>query len=366
MTAVDDEVWSFLELVALHQGLAEEPDQRASLVAGSGFDHGLLVQLAMRHGLLAAVADFLLRHGYRRSLPVRLRGPVISFLHLSRHRAEVLSSEAVRVNAELATAGIPVAWTKGVVLQRSLYDGTGVRTYNDLDLMVRPADRQRTQDTLVRLGYAPESAYNPATGTLEPIARSLARLYQLSPDHLPHHHRLTGNPGVPVIALDVANSLTWHQSEWDVPVDRVLAAVVSQGFPGSGTLPTMPPVHTFLFLCLHLFREAWFQRTIQAKDVSLAQFADIERQWRRSDHPTRRAVAAAVHEFHLELPIAWVCAHTDRLLGSGTCAELGLADRASPAWLASARGPGGRELHWHGSMRERLRDTRPLRLVARS
>lgn len=351
----DDAVWGVLELVATSQGLDDAPDDRAAPLGAPDFDHGRLVEQAMRHGLLAALADYLHRHGLRRTLPARLRNPVASYLRLSRHRARLLTGAAEQVTRVLVGEGVPAAWTKGVVLQSTLYDGTGVRTFNDIDLMIRPVDRDRIRDVLVAVGYQPATRFDQSTGELRAIGRAAERMYQLSPDHLPHLHLPTDDLIVPAVSLDVANSLTWHGSRWQVPVDQVLerAAPVPVG---PATLPALSDVDSFLFLCLHLFREGWIQRTIATKDVSLAQFADIHRQWRRVGAGRHDAIAGAVAGYGLAEPVGWVCGHTDALFGTDLVARLGLTAQVTTAWLASAQGSDGRSLSWSGDMRERLRD----------
>jgi hypothetical protein len=354
--------WTALELVAEWQGLNEEPDARVSLLRRPDFDHGELVQQAMRHGLLAALADFLNRHGLRKTLPHRLRTPVLHYLRLSEYRTGLLTQEAIRVSGELARAGVRAAWTKGVTLQSTLFDNTSVRTFNDIDLMVAPDDREPAKAALIGLGYVPDAVFDPKARELKAISRVDQRLYRMFPDHLPHFRLLTDDICVPVISVDVANSLTWYGSTWQVPMDRVMDGAEPVPVAGGGTLPALSAPHSFVFLCLHLFREGWLQRTITTKDLALAQFADILRQWQRSSPEVRRDLRTNVREFGLAAPVAWACGHTDALFGSGILGELSLTEQAGPAWLASAQGTAGQSLTWHGDMRRRLRDVGALAL----
>ncbi|MYV89336.1 nucleotidyltransferase family protein [Streptomyces sp. SID1034] len=362
----DDAVWSFVELLATHQGLDTPPDERAELIKRPDFDHGRLVEQAMRHGLLAALAEFLNRHGLRRDLPARLRAPVISALRHSEYRAHFLTTEAARVAATLADAGLTVAFTKGVVLQNSLYGVPGIRNFNDIDLMIAPGDREPVRARLLDAGFTASTDFDPGIKELKPLARADERMYQMSPDHWPHFHRLTGDLGVPDVAVDVANSLTWHGSEWQVPMDSVMEGVVPIAVTDEVTLPTLSPVHTFLFLCLHVFREGWTVRTARRKDVSLAQFIDILRHWTRQPPRVRAAIAAAVTEYGLHAPITWVVAHTDALFGSHLVEELELAEHAGPEWLSSAGGGPGQRFVWSGDIRERLRTPAPCVFTARA
>ncbi|MEK8174669.1 nucleotidyltransferase family protein [Streptomyces sp. M19] len=132
------------------------------------FDHGRLVEQAMRHGLLAALAEFLNRHGLRRDLPARLRAPVISALRHNEYRAHFLTTEAARVAATLADAGLTLAFTKGVVLQNSLYGVPGIRNFNDIDLMIAPGDREPVRAALLDAGFTAGTDFDPGPRTSGP------------------------------------------------------------------------------------------------------------------------------------------------------------------------------------------------------
>lgn len=166
---------------------------------------------------------------------------------------------------------------------------------------------------------------------------------------------MTGDAAVPVVVVDVANSLTWHGSPWNVPVELTHHDARSVTVLDGHELPAMAPPHALLFVCLHLFREGWFERTIRTKDISLAQFADVALAWQSLDPLQRQELAAIVRDCGLEEPMAWVTAHTDSLFGDSMTEDLGLVEVATPTWLSSARSVGGVTLHWHGTMRERLR-----------
>ncbi|MFE7504653.1 nucleotidyltransferase family protein [Promicromonospora sp. NPDC057488] len=349
-----DDVWTFLELVAGHPH-ASEPGAAGELIGRAHFDHDRMVGLAMRHGLLPSVANFLHVNGLRRSLPTRLRNPVLNALYHSRHRSALLTLAAVEINAALSAHKIPVVWTKGVVLQTWLYRNTGTRLFNDLDIMVLPEHRESVSEVLMSAGFKAGHRFDPSSATLVPVDRKTTTLYRLSPDHLVPFNRLTGDVAVPVVVIDVANSLTWHGSPWDVPVHLVQEPAVLVPVREGDCLPAMAPPHSLLFLCLHLFREGWFEGTIRLKDISLAQFADISLAWRQLSGPERQELGRLIHHHGLQEPLAWATAHTDSIFGDMMTEELDLSEYATADWLSSARGRGEDVLHWSGTMRERLR-----------
>jgi hypothetical protein len=360
----DDEVWEVLELVAVQQGLDANLGDRLQPLRRPDFDHGRLVELAMRHGLLAALADFLNRHRLRRDLPTRLRAPVMSYLRLSEHRALLLTAEARRIADGLAVAGITFAFTKGVVLQSVLYGQVGLRTFNDIDLMIAPEDRDRIRAAIIGLGYEPDTDFDPGSKNLKKISRAAERMYQLSPDHWPHFRRLTDDVSTPMISVDVANSMTWHKCQWEVPLLPVMEAITPVAIFGDVILPSLSPAHSFIFVCLHLFREGWIQRNIALKDVCLSQFVDIFRYWQRTSAEDHRLMRELIDRAGIAQPIAWACGHTDALFGSDIIGGLRLPGDVAPEWLNSAQGTNGQLLTWTGTMRSRLRSPTPPVLTA--
>jgi hypothetical protein len=83
---------------------------------------------AVRHELEAAVTD------------------QVALEHLQR-------LEIARVLAGLASAGIRPMLMKGAALAYSVYPDPALRPHDDIDLLIREADRARTADALAALGY---------------------------------------------------------------------------------------------------------------------------------------------------------------------------------------------------------------------
>ncbi|MFI5758499.1 nucleotidyltransferase family protein [Streptomyces sp. NPDC051569] len=348
---VDPDVWTVLVMVAELQGPDGEPDARVALLSREDFDHGRLVEQAMRHRLIAALADFLVRHGLLPVIPARLRYCLVMYLRTNRHRTEVYTAEAARVSRELASAGVTAAWTKGVIAQELLYGGSAVRMFNDIDLMIAPQDRSAVQELLPAIGYVPDCVWDEESARLVPRSRTDLRIYQLSPDHLPHFNRIGPDPVMPYTVIDVANSLTWHGSPWQVPMDTVMSRTRTVERRDGESVPALSAGDSFLFTCLHLFREGWLDRFARAKGLSLSQFGDVLREWTRLTRDERRALAGEIAALGLAEPVAWVSGHTDAVFGSDITAGLGLGEYANEAWLAGAMGANGKPLRWSGDMR---------------
>ncbi len=346
------ESWQLLKRIAVAEPGAEAAAESA--LAAGAFDHDALIGQAMRHALCGTVAAFVAGTGRFDALPRRTTKQLSDILWSNRLAAAAYVDEAASIQAALLGSGVRFAFTKGIICHQRLYGGTGARAFYDIDLMVHPEDVGGVAAALPGLGYEGEKLFDYRTGRLERLPRKTALLYRMFPDHLPHYTKVNAG-GLPrVLRVDVAFSLTWHGSEWDVPVEAALGA--RREYPvGEAGLVGLDPVHDLLFHVLHLFREGWFERTVRDKDVRLSQFADVARAWHALPDGDRQAVRRLVAAYGIELPVAWVAGHLDGIFDAGFADALGVAGSCDPDWLSSMRGADS-FYRWHGDMDRRLRE----------
>jgi hypothetical protein len=355
--------WRCLELVASGESAACNHSELHAALATGKFHVGEMLEQGAQHNLMPSVATALLHDTITGYIPHRLKIWLQRYVDSARDRARRQTEEALHIARLIREARLPVVYTKGVVLQLQLYGGLGGRTFSDIDLLTQPEHRAGLLSLLTDMGYV-LGEYDWTADIVRPLPRRTELIYALSPDHVPHVVRQTGDPGLPYLDVDVAMSLTWHDSDWQVALDEALAHTITVVVPGQdGGLPTLKDEYAFIFTALHLFREGWFQRTIESKGLALGQFADVVRFWESLDGPSRAATRQLVERHALERPMAWVAAHTDSLFGSSITSGLLLDEAESPPWLHSARGMRGEQLQWTGSMRDRLRAKAPPRLT---
>ncbi|WP_433892863.1 nucleotidyltransferase family protein [Streptomyces sp. CA-111067] len=345
--------WVVLKALCRGVTTPAERDRVRDVFAGARPDLPRLVEHAMRHRMLPMLALVLADEDPRTPVPPQLRGELLGALLANRRKVHVLARAAAEATTALQAAGVRVAATKGVALETAVYGGLGARKMMDADLMIDPADRAAAAAVLRELGYR-DGAYDWRAHRIDDLPPSRRAMYRLTRDHLPHFMRLEDTRGG-VLVIDVATSVTWDLSSWQVPMTTVLAELDAFVPEGAGAaVPTLRPEWLFLFTVLHLYREAWFVNTVSAGKDMLYKFGDLLALWRAGADRLRTSVPPAVAENGLAEPVGWVLTHTDRLFGSAFVPELGLAGSVSEELLASGEAPGGRRVRWHGTMSERL------------
>lgn len=356
--------WAFLELLSRGPGGTEDRDELQRLVR-DGLDWGELLDQAIRHRMLTMVAHAVVTERLT-DVPLRLAEHLRNVLAVNRYRRGAWYGEVGRVTGALETSGLRVAARKAAAYEPTVYAGDGRRWLGDIDLLVRPEDREQTAAVLASLGYE-VGLYDDDAGVVVPFPREELIKYRLNPDHLPTHSLVTGDVVVPVLEVDVATSLTWARAPYHVSIDDALATVEHEHVAVSPpvSVPRLGPAFQFLDTVLHLFREARFEWWLKMQqDVDLMKFGDVIRLWEaHASELTAGAFLEQLEEYGVVEPVAWVLEHVDRTFGLETVAALGLAGRVDDAFLAgtsnAAPPPEARRV----SMRERLHSKDRARLL---
>jgi hypothetical protein len=343
--------WAVLELLA--RGLVDDSERRMArdLILLETLDWGELLEQALRHKMLPMLSDHIISAGLRFDVPTAIYQHLESVLEWNRCQIEVFRRETVRIAKALADRGVHFVVTKGITFESTLYGGLGTRHMNDIDFMIAPRDRDAVMSLMQELGFRPFFDW-AKDARREEISSRLNR------DHLPKHAREINQPGIGIINVDIANSLTWTKSPFEVPVEEALKEPVElpvPGIPGVG-LPCFRPTYQFLFTVLHLFREAWLQKFVDfGTDVGLMKFGDVIR---LVDHNRRELTDGEllqIMEAHnVTDPVAWVLRQLDETFQMRVLELLELEEYGGEKQLASQMQSGAYVRTSGQSMRERL------------
>jgi hypothetical protein len=343
--------WTILELLA--RGIVDDPERQMArdLLLTDTLDWGELLEQALRHKMVPMLAHHIISTGLRFDVPMGIYQHLESALEWNRWQIELFRGETVRVAQGLAGRGIPFVVTKGMAFESTLYGSLGTRHMNDIDFMIAPRDREAVMSVMQEFGFRPffEWAKDPRR---EEISS------RLNPDHLPKLARDIDQPGTRTIQVDVANSLTWTRSPFDVPVGEALQDPVEQSVPGMPgvDLPCFRPTYQFLFTVLHLFREAWLQKFVDfGNDVSLMKFGDVVRLIdQHRDELTDGELLRTMEAHNLTDAVAWVLRRLDETFQTHTLELLGLEKHGDEQLLARQMQSSGYVRASGQSMRERL------------
>jgi len=343
--------WTILELLA--RGIANDSERQMvrDLLLAKPLNWGELLEQALRHKMVPMLAHYIISAGLRYDVPTSIYMHLESALEWNRWQIEVYRREAVRVAQSLAGRGIHFVVTKGIAFESTLYGSLGTRFMNDIDFMIAPRDREAVLTVMQQVGFRPYFEYAKDARREEISSR-------LNQDHLPKLARTVDEAGIRTIQIDVANSLTWTKSPFDVPVEEALEDRVEQPVPDMPgvTLPCFRPIYQFLFTVLHLFREAWLQKFVDfGIDVGLMKFGDVIRLIDQNRKELTDGKLLQIMEAHnVAHVVAWVLGNTDETFHTNTLELLALEKRGDEQLLANQLHSRGYVSALDQSMRERL------------
>jgi len=346
--------WALLELLCL--GLTEPEQQQmfGDLIRSGDLNWGELMEQALRHKMLPMLAVYTTSDEIEEFIPGYMLSHLQTILDVNKQKIIIFRKAAVEIVKALGERGVRFVFTKGIIFESTLYGGNGGRVLSDIDLMIAPKDRDIVTEALNDLGYK-IGKFDWKTNSIKPHARKEMMIYQLNPDHIPIFIKLIDDSVVRCIYIDVANSLTWTRSPFDVPVEIALEDISYQPIPGlqGVQLPSFSPIFQFIFTILHLFREAWFESA--GYNVNLAKFSDVIWLW-RTYHTIFKIddFKQTLEKYRLIGSVFWVLEHLDRTLNTSIISALGLDGRLAEEWLGRAYATGGGMCSWKGTMRDRL------------
>jgi hypothetical protein len=219
-----------------------------------------LIEQSLRHRTTGLLCQHILSLGPDRLQPGTVEA-CAAFIQAAEARSKRGILELAEVVGALARQGIEAVVIKGPVLARQIYPHPLLRDFRDLDLLVRPADRDATLAVLTACGYRSAVADLPA-GRLRAYydyngqdILFAAERYPLEPHWaLAPRTFVSGLDGPPLIARSV-------------PVTQ----------DGDVVLRGLSPEDALLVAALHGTKEYW------AKLILLTDIAAMFRAWPRLD-----------------------------------------------------------------------------------
>ena len=120
-------------------------------------DWGAIAALAARHGISPLLYQALTESGVASAVPSEILQSLREAFLINGARNALLYHDLGQLLTALQQNSIPVIVLKGAHLAALVYDNSALRKMNDIDVMVKNTDLEKTQSILQRLGYAPDS-----------------------------------------------------------------------------------------------------------------------------------------------------------------------------------------------------------------
>ncbi len=236
-----------LLLLLARTELTAEQQARCDALAGAA-DWDVFIPLAQRHGLLPLVHWHLSRLRAN-PLPLLWQEFVQRYMQTIAHSNLGLTAELVRIVRGLCERGVTAVPYKGPVVAGQLYGNLALRTFGDLDILVREREIGAAAEALEALGYRATFGFDPA----DPHRRGAPGQYAFVHREQPR-----------LLELHTEATLRYFpvRADFDEFWERLRPAPL-----GGASVSTLALEDLLLFLCVHGAKDFW-ERLAWIADVA--------------------------------------------------------------------------------------------------
>jgi len=211
-------------------------------------DWHVLLRRAEQHGVLSLVARNLNAHA--RGLPTEIARRLRSADEANIRRNLWFANELGRIADYFDGKHLRAVPYKGSALAESAYGDLALRSFNDLDFLISPADFDRAKQILAQLGYRPAQELSP------PVERFWLRKG--------YEREFDGPAGKNLVELQWGVLPYFYAV--DLPIEDLLARSGRTSVAGH-EVSCLSPEDSLLVLCLHGAKHLWM-RLIWVCDIA--------------------------------------------------------------------------------------------------
>ena len=197
-------------------------------------------RMADHHGVLALTGKNLL--SYARALPEQVTRSLHAAYQSNAARNLWFAGELVRITEHFERRKIEAVPYKGPILAESVYGDLTLRSFNDLDFLLRAADFASAKQALAELGYQPSKQLRP----------------DIQPLWLKFGYECSFDSAAGKYLVEMQWSLLPHFYAVDLDTEWLLARAVGASIGGRKT-KTLYPEDLLLVLCLHAAKHLWMR-----------------------------------------------------------------------------------------------------------
>lgn len=214
---------------------------------------------------------------------LQVRNTLRTLYFANRRRNERMLAAILPVIEDLGrTAEMPVL-IKGPAVELLAYGEIGLRTYEDIDLLIAREDAKRVDEALRRGGFV-QGDYDPASGSIVPASREEIITLALHTHGTYGYVTLLDDEFMPAVPVDVNFEVFWRPASFStqqhISTDLLLARTIVHPVSSTAVIRVLAPELQIIQLSAHAFSEAlcffvhkdWFR---DKHDLQLIKFLDL-------------------------------------------------------------------------------------------
>lgn len=333
-------------------------DTVKDLALNNKINWGELIEQAMSHKIFPMVCYFFL---YDEEL-FNLIPPFINqyfkiCYDINKTKTTIIKEQVHNIDHILKKKNIKYAATKGVILDKLLYDNKGYRFLSDADFMALPENKQEIGEALKEIGFD-VGTVEWKTNEVRKMSREEYLRFLMAKDKIPEHVIEIKNDIIKYVSVGFVTSFTWSGCEYDVDVNNAFLNNVEVPIDDTKeNISSLDITNHFIYIILHLYKHAMVEFLSRwNNDVNLVKFGDVYRYFNKYEDIILKELPKLMKKFNMEKPILWTLYHTDSIFGSNMIEKIKGDEfvKNNKEYLNSAKDEKGNTRYFKGTMMERL------------
>ena len=319
---------------------------------------GELIEQAMSHKIFPMVCYYFLTDDELFSLiPPFINQYFKICLDVNRLKIKKIKEQVFSINDILKKKKIKYVCTKGVVLDKEIYENKGYRFLSDADFMTLSDNKNEVCEALKEIGYN-VGTVNWRENEVRKMTREEYLRFLMSTDKIPEHIIELNDEIIKYVSVGFVTSFTWNKCEYDVDVKEAFESIREQQIDDSNkTVSVLSVTLHFIYIILHLYKHAMVEFLSRwNNDVNLVKFGDVYRYFNKYENILLKELPTLMEKYNIEMPILWTLYHTDCIFKSNIIKKLDKGDfiEKNKKYLNSAKDEKGNTRYFKGTMMERL------------
>ncbi len=328
------------------------------LALNNSIQWGELIEQAMSHKIFPMVSYcFLNDEDLFNLIPPFINQYFKICYDINKLKTKKIKEQVHNIDKILKKKNIKYAATKGVILDRLLYDDKGYRFLSDADFMTLPENKIVIGDALKEIGFD-VGTVDWKMNEVRKMSREEYLRFLMAKDKIPEHVIEIKNDIIKYVSVGFVTSFTWSCCEYDVDVHNAFIKNVELTIDDSeNEVSSLDITHHFIYIILHLYKHAMVEFLSRwNNDVNLVKFGDVYRYFNKFEDIILTELPELMEKYNIEKPIFWTLYHTDSIFNSKMVEKLKGVEfvKNNKKYLNSAKDEKGNIRYFKGTMMERL------------
>jgi len=328
------------------------------LALNNQINWGELIEQAMSHKVFPMICYFFIDDEKLFSLIPPFINQYFKICYdINKTKTAMIKEQTHNIDRILKKKNIKYAATKGVILDKLLYDNKGYRFLSDADFMTLPENKQVIGEALKEIGFD-VGTVEWKTNEVRKMSREEYLRFLMAKDKIPEHVIEIDNDIIKYVSVGFVTSFTWSGCEYDVDVhDAFLKNKELSIDDSKEEISALDTTHHFIYIILHLYKHAMVEFLSRwNNDVNLVKFGDVYRYFNKYEDIILKELPELMIKYNIEKPIFWTLYHTDSIFGSNMIEKLKGDEfiKNNKEYLNSAKDEKGNTRYFKGTMMERL------------